>query len=415
MKNKIYLNKMENHDKLILKIFISKSNGINGKRIKKIINNDKYKNIKNYLDTRYKDSFSYKETIFRIKNHIDIHPLCDTCHKKYVIFIGGINGFSKCCCASCSAKNKETIQKRKNTRLIKYGDENFNNRDKCRLTSLNKYGVDNPAKAESVKEKYKNLMQEKYGVDNAWQAKEVKDKIKNTCLIKYGVESHNSSDIVKEHKRNHFQEKYGVNSSFQIPEVKEKIKETIKRKYGVDSSLKMDKCILRAKEERLKKYGVEYMFQLENYCDIYNTREKELETKRKNKSFTFSKEENTLYLYIKKKFPNVKQQYNEDKRYPFRCDFYIPELDYFIEYNGFICHGRHPFDNTNESDIKILKEWQLKYNNGEHPLYGHMIDGWTKRDPYKRKYAIENNLNFKEVWSLKEGKEFIDKLYEKIK
>ena len=177
----------------------------------------------------------------------------------------------------------------------------------------------------------------------------------------------------------------------------------------------MDKCILRAKEERLKKYGVEYMFQLENYCDIYNTREKELETKRKNKSFTFSKEENTLYLYIKKKFPNVKQQYNKDKRYPFRCDFYIPELDYFIEYNGFICHGRHPFDNTNESDIKTLKEWQLKYNNGEHPLYGHMIEGWTKRDPYKRKYAIENNLNFKEVWSLKEGKEFIDKLYEKIK
>lgn len=44
-----------------------------------------------------------------------------------------------------------------------------------------------------------------------------------------------------------------------------------------------------------------------------------------------------------------------------------------------------------------------------------MIDCWTKRDPYKRKYAIENNLNFKEVWSLKEGKEFIDKLYEKIK
>ena len=32
-----YLNKMENHDKLILKIFISKSNGINGKRIKKCI------------------------------------------------------------------------------------------------------------------------------------------------------------------------------------------------------------------------------------------------------------------------------------------------------------------------------------------------------------------------------------------
>ena len=87
MKNKIYLNKMENHDKLILKIFISKSNGINGKRIKKCINNYKYKNIKEYLDTRYKKKKTNKKKIKRIKNHIDTQQLCDSCRKKYINFI----------------------------------------------------------------------------------------------------------------------------------------------------------------------------------------------------------------------------------------------------------------------------------------------------------------------------------------
>lgn len=36
---------------------------------------------------------------------------------------------------------------------------------------------------------------------------------------------------------------------------------------------------------------------------------------------------------------------------------------------------------------------------------------WTIKDVEKRNCAKENNLNFKEVWSLKEGKEFIDKLF----
>lgn len=35
---------------------------------------------------------------------------------------------------------------------------------------------------------------------------------------------------------------------------------------------------------------------------------------------------------------------------------------------------------------------------------------WTVSDPKKRQYAKVNNLNFKEVWTLQEGKDFIDSL-----
>lgn len=54
-----------------------------------------------------------------------------------------------------------------------------------------------------------------------------------------------------------------------------------------------------------------------------------------------------------------------------------------------------------------------KYDNGNHPLYKRAIEGWTIFDVKKREYAKKNNLNFKEVWNLEEGKEFIDNLAEK--
>ena len=54
-------------------------------------------------------------------------------------------------------KNKEIKEKGKKTKLEKYGDENYNN-----------------------KEKYKETCQKKYGVDYALSSNIVRDKIKET-------------------------------------------------------------------------------------------------------------------------------------------------------------------------------------------------------------------------------------------
>lgn len=40
---------------------------------------------------------------------------------------------------------------------------------------------------------------------------------------------------------------------------------------------------------------------------------------------------------------------------------------------------------------------------------------WTIKDPEKRECAKHNHLNFKEVWDLYEGKEFIDYIYNEFK
>ena len=99
--------------------------------------------------------------------------------------------------------------------------------------------------------------------------------------------------------------------------------------------------------------------------------------------------------------------------YPFNCDFYIPSIDTYIEYNGSQYHHKHPFDENNEDDIKELNRLkeleQEKLKTNKHTQYTFIIYTWTDLDIRKRKIAKENNLNFIEFWSVQELKDWLDK------
>ena len=79
-----------------------------------------------YFKTRFSDSFSDKETALRIKYHIDIRPVCETCgeHVKMNIRLG-VNSpkylFNKYCSFKCAQNNLFTKEKIKNTMDEKYG------------------------------------------------------------------------------------------------------------------------------------------------------------------------------------------------------------------------------------------------------------------------------------------------------
>ena len=75
-------------------------------------------------------------------------------------------------------------------------------------------------------------------------------------------------------------------------------------------------------------------------------------------------------------------------------------------------HGKHPYNKTNINDKEQLEIWESKGKEG-HKYYLNAIKIWTIKDVEKRNCAKEHNLNFKEVWSLQEGKEFINDLYTK--
>lgn len=131
-------------------------------------------------------------------------------------------------------------------------------------------------------------------------------------------------------------------------------------------------------------------------------------TKRKNHSFNTSKEEDFVYLKLQLKYKNVLTQYKDNLRYPFACDFYIPSLDLFIEYQGHWTHGIYnhkilgPYNPNNLEHQKVLKIWRNKNTK----YFNQAIYTWTILDPKKQQFIEKNNLNFIKFYSIREFMEW---------
>lgn len=379
---------MNNHDNILNKVLYNDKGNLKAK-----YNRSKYKypNITNYLKNRFNDSESIRETIDRIKFKIYERPVCKYCGGEVEYL--GTNKFREFCCLSCKTLGtKDRVEK---TCIKRYGVANFTNRLKYEQTCLNRYGVDNPNKSKIIREKTKQTCIKKYGRAVSIDYK----KAKQTKFMLYGDENYNNRNKFKETSIS----RYGLNNPAKNHTIKEKAKQTCLKKYGCVSPMQNINVLNKSKNTALLHYGVE------NPIISKIVQDKILNTKRKNRTFNTSKSEEELYLYIKKKFPIVKRQYKCD-RYPWCCDFYIPELDCFIEYNGFQAHGTHPYNPNSIKDQNIVELWTQRYNNGEHPLYKRMIEGWTISDVKKRNMAKENNLNYHEFWNLNKAKKFIDNL-----
>lgn len=133
---------------------------------------------------------------------------------------------------------------------------------------------------------------------------------------------------------------------------------------------------------------------------------KEYETKRKRGTFNSSKAEKEILLKLNEKFKEVKYQYRSDL-YPFQCDFYIPEKDLYIEYQGSWTHGFKPYEQKNLDCIAQLTKWKEKINSSSY--YQNAIKVWTKTDPLKRKVAKENGLNWIEFFTMNEFMQWYNK------
>lgn len=333
-----------NHDKLIDKLFFREEKYYIKNVSKYNINkNKKYNNIKQYIQNRYLDSSSDRETIYRIHYNIENKPLCPVCGKK-LQFYGRKNILFL---SHCSNKCKKLDSSVNNKWKISCGDLGTN-REKAKQTMQEKYGVSNPFQMPEIIEKIKQINKEKYHESSIKQ--------KQTCLKKYGVEYATQSEIVKE----------------------------------------------KMKQTSLKRYGVTHPIKCKEVKDKYNWNEivkKIISTKEKNKSFNTSKPEDESYVLIKEKYNDVIRQYKEE-RYPFLCDFYIPSLDLFIECQYGWQHGKHPYDENNIDDLNRYN--QIKAKNTKY--YNNVLYNWTVRDPLKRKYAKDNHLNYIEFWDIQELK-----------
>ena len=402
---------MKTHDSLIIKILI-KDDKILTNSIRKI-NNGKYPNILEYLNSRYDDSDCMTETIRRIKYKLEERPVCKWCggHVSFNGYHKGSMHYSACCCSSCHAKY--TKDKRFETNIKKYGRKNFGSAEKVKEYWISHYGVDNPAKTDFVKKKMRETNLRKYGFNCSSKSEIVKEKAKQTCLKRYGVEYAGQIEEAKEKSKKTCLEKYGSEYYIGSKDCLEKTIKFSKQNYNVDWFTKSEEIKNKAKETMLRRYGVEYSMQIpknKEYMSYlmssYEMQERRYNTMKRNHTFNSSSTEEELFLYIKSRFPTVVRQYKDKNRYPYFCDFYIPELDYFIELQGYYTHGKHPFDPNSNEDLQLIEYYKKKYGEDCQP-----ITIWSIKDVEKRDCAKRNNLNFKEVWSLEDGKNFVNDLY----
>ena len=186
-----------------------------------------------HIKKEYNDSPSIQEMVYRFIHKIDIRPVCKICGKP-VKFFNNSKGFGIYCCSKCAMSDEENVsrqrttfnsrhtkeeilEKTRQTKLKKYGDPHYNNKEKCKQTCLKKYGVDNPMKSE-----------------------EAKTKSRQTCLKKYGTEYYLNSEIFLINKEQYNEKvkktciaRYGVESPMQLNEVKQKVNQTCMDRYGV--------------------------------------------------------------------------------------------------------------------------------------------------------------------------------------
>lgn len=189
----------------------------------------------------------------------------------------------------------------------------------------------------------------------------------------------------------------------------EKAKRTNLKRYGSECTFGNKEIQRKATDTKLLLYGEDYFSNIAKNIDHSKIDYKSLQNKRKksiSKSPKLSKIEQRVYNKLIEKFPDIISQYYNKEKYPFLCDFYIPSLDLYIEFNGDAFHNKHPFDNTNEKDLQKLED--LKEKSKEKPLYKSIIKVWTEIDPYKREIARQNSLNYIEFWKEKDVYKWIE-------
>lgn len=286
---------------------------------------------------------------------------CEMCQKP-TSFRNLHIGYSRFCSKKCIQNSEET-------------------KSKIQQTCLDRYDSKNVYASEYGKQKCKETWLENLGVENPFQSEEVKDKIKQTNLKRYGVEYNSQSK-----------------------EVKKKIKDTKEERYGNSNYNNVEK----ARKTNITRYGVDCILKRDDVVKLKNSEEnkrKQYNTKKKNNTFNTSKIEKELELRLKEIFPDLKTQYKSEI-YPFHCDYYIPELDLYIEYNGTWTHGFHFFDKNNQEDLNKLEEWKSKNTK----YYNSAIKTWTQRDILKLETAIKNHLNYVVWFNQEQAYEWV-KLY----
>ena len=367
---------------------------INEYKDKIIINHPQCKNNKLLLKQYNNLLRSTSEMVYLVKNYNNLenlHIFCECGNKN--IFYNINEGYSKFCSKICMKNNIYLVVQ------------------KAKQTWIKKYGVDNPNKCKEVREKIEQTNLKRYGVKHNWSSKDPKLNGSQTKLEKYG-------DIWHFEKcKQTWIKNYGVDNPWKDKNIIKQIKYNMRNDIDENGLNGLQRAAIKGVQtakNNIDENGLN-SYQREHNNKLNNTDEKglnsyqrsiirQLQTKKKNNSFTKSKDEENIYNLLLQKFgkDDIVRQYTSEL-YPFNCDFYIKFLDLYIEYHGTWTHSpvknkhKKPFKHSVE-DMKIIEE--LRNKNSDY--YDTAIYIWTDLDVRKLNTFKKNKLNYKIFYSMEQ-------------
>ena len=169
------------------------------------------------------------------------------------------------------------VEKIKQTKLEKHGDQNYSNREKAKQTNASKSVEQKKKEAEKRLATFNRHKDEDPDFIRRIQEKSVTTRKKNngedytgrkkcwkTIKDRYGVSNPMSIKEVQDHMKQHNLETYGVEWHITAPEIREKSRQTTRENYGVDNPFAAKEIIEQIKQHNLDNYGVEYNWQRED-------------------------------------------------------------------------------------------------------------------------------------------------------
>jgi hypothetical protein len=326
-------------------------------------NSRAYYNSIGYLCINY-EFINVKIIDLPIGSNINIDIICDNClselSTKYNKYYKSTNKLTdKYYCKKCNhIKAKKTKLERygdesytnrdkaKKTKLERYGDESYTNRDKANSTCLLKYGVKNVSQVKEVQDKKVRTYIDKYNCENPFQSEIIKERIKETNVKKWGTEYYLSSDDSKE-KYTNFCKKFGVSHYSKSQEFKDKFENTCLSRWGEKTNL-MDSGIKdRIKETNIIKYGFDHAMK-NKIISLLNTK---------------SLIENRLLFFDKLGYEYINYDYEKSlyKLKKKECS-HIFEINYDlfrsrIKYNNSSCMVCYPKNELSSIKEKEMVNW----------------------------------------------------------
>ena len=425
----------------------------------------------NYVMVNTPETLLFKEKLYWVVNDIYTRPVCLTCGKK-VKFISFGEGYKKFCSGPCASKNEQTkkdvkrrnlekygvdnpgklqssIEKSKQTKLERYGDPFYYDKEKQKQTKLERYGNEKYVNVE--KRKKTNL--ERYGVENIFSNEKIREKIKLTNLERYGVETPMSNTEIKRKTVNTQKERYGgcfnpeKRKQTKLERYKDpfytnpdKIKQTLISKYGKNYKDIIHKKSVDSKKQNIinkKEFLIGYNdigewickcpHQECNYCEekrfvihrqnYYNRLYNNIETCTKLLPIDDYRSKNTsIEIFIKQLLDRYNIQYKSNVRNiisPKEIDIYIPKKNIAIECNGIYWHcdmnkekeyHYNKFIKCQEKGIQLISVWEDQLVGNSEKVESIIL---SKLGIYKERIYARNCI-VKEVPS-KECNSFLEK------